>query len=267
MDFKETFFISHGPPTALTDKSSPVRHYMESWKEKILRQKPTSILVVSAHWRTAEPSVNVVDRHDTIYDFVGFPECLYKLKYPAPGAPELAKRVKEVLMASGIKCVAEDNSRGLDHATWVPLMLMYPEVDIPVCELSVLTDKDGTYHYNIGKALAPLKEEGILIIGSGSTTHNLGSRLESEDGSFSSCAAEFDDWLKEALLTGRFEDVNHDEEKAPHSKRAHPKPYHFLTLHVAMGAAGENAKAELIHHSWSQNTGRSLAAYKFMTSA
>ncbi|CAK9165847.1 unnamed protein product [Ilex paraguariensis] len=184
------------------------------------------------------------------------------LKYEAPGAPELAKRVKEMLLASGLEQVNEDEKRGLDHGAWVPLMLMFPEADIPVCQLSVQTNKDATYHYNLGRALAPLKEEGVLIVGSGATTHNLRALRQSSDNSVASWAEEFDTWLREALLSGRYEDVNQYAEKAPHAKVAHPWPDHFYPLHVAMGAAGKKAKAELIHHSWSLNS-LSYASYKF----
>jgi 4,5-DOPA dioxygenase extradiol len=126
-----------------------------------------------------------------------------QLKYPAPGAPKLAKRVKELVEASGLSRVDEDKKRGLDHGTWVPLMLMYPEADIPVCQLSVSSNKDGTYHYNLGKALAPLKDEGVLIIGSGSATHNL--RAMAPRGSPTpTWASAFDSWLKESLVEGRY---------------------------------------------------------------
>jgi len=129
-------------------------------------------------------------------------DVLYQLKYPAPGAPDLAKRVKELLNESGFNRVDEDKKRGLDHGAWVPLMLMYPEADIPVCQLSVQSDLDGTYHYNLGKALAPLKDEGVLIMGSGSAVHNLGT-LNPRAG-VSPWALEFDNWLKDALLDGRY---------------------------------------------------------------
>lgn len=125
----------------------------------------------------------------------------HQLKYPAPGAPQVAKRVKELLQAAGFNRVDEDKKRGLDHGAWVPLMLMYPEADIPVCQLSLQTEKDGTYHYNMGKALAPLKQQGVLIIGSGSATHNL--RAMRPGGAVPSWASEFDTWLKDALLQGR----------------------------------------------------------------
>ncbi|KAF5188312.1 4,5-DOPA dioxygenase extradiol [Thalictrum thalictroides] len=262
----DTFFISHGSPTLSIDDSLPARHFLKSWQEKgYLHEKPKSILIVSAHWETSEPTVNVVTGlNDTIHDFYGFPKVMYQLKYPAPGAPELAKRTKELLTTSGFKSVKEDKARGLDHGAWVPLMLMYPQADIPVCQLSVQTEMDGSYHYNMGKALAPLREEGVLIIGSGSATHNLRAldRSGESDSPVASWAEEFDTWLKESLLSGRYEDVNNYEKKAPSAKKAHPWPEHFYPLHVALGAAGEKAKAELIHHSWSLGA-LSYASYRF----
>ncbi|TYH20299.1 hypothetical protein ES288_A05G420000v1, partial [Gossypium darwinii] len=231
-----------------------------SWKDKVFPQKPKAILVISGQWDTSFPAVNIVHRNDTIYDFYGFPDRMYKLKYPAPGAPELALRVKELLMGSGFKRVDEDRERGLDHGAWVPLMLMYPEADIPVCQLSVQSKRDGNYHYNLGKALAPLKGEGVLIMGSGSATHNL--RAPRIVDGIVPWALEFDTWLKDALLQGKYEDVNCYQEKAPHAKMAHPCPDHFYPLQVAMGAAGENAKAKLIHHSW-QLGSLSYASYQF----
>lgn len=128
---------------------------------------------------------------------------IVQLKYPAPAAPNLGRKVKELLEASGIERVDEDRARGLDHGAWVPLMLMYPEADIPVCQLSVCSNRDGAFHYEMGKALAPLKEEGVLIIGSGSATHNLRSarRDAVHDVPW---AVEFVSWLKDSLLNGRY---------------------------------------------------------------
>ncbi|KAE8725411.1 4,5-DOPA dioxygenase extradiol [Hibiscus syriacus] len=264
LTMKDTFYISHGSPMLSIDESLPARHFLQSWKDKVFSLKPKSILVISGHWDTSFPAVNIVQRNDTIYDFYGFPDPMYKLKYPASGAPELALRVKELLMASGFKRVDEDRERGLDHGAWVPLMLMYPEADIPVCQLSVQSERDGNYHYNLGKALAPLKDEGVLIMGSGATTHNLrtlSKNMGSAGGVFP-WALEFDNWVKDALLQGRYEDVNHFQEKAPYAKMAHPWPDHFYPLHVAMGAAGENAKAKLIHQSWELGS-LSYSSYQF----
>ncbi|KAG5396953.1 hypothetical protein IGI04_018767 [Brassica rapa subsp. trilocularis] len=252
----QTFFLSHGSPTLSIDDSLEARQFFKSWTNKVLPQKPKSILVISAHWDTKVPTVNTVLRNSTIHDFYGFPDPMYKLKYEAPGAIELGKRVKELLMGEGgMKRVDEDKNRGLDHGAWVPLMLMYPEADIPVCQLSVQSSQSGTYHYNMGKALAPLKDEGVLIIGSGSATHNL-RKLDFNitNGSAVPWALAFDHWLRDSLLQGRYGDVNEWEEKAPNAKMAHPWPEHFYPLHVAMGAAGGDAKAEQIHTSWQLGT-------------
>ncbi|CAN1181040.1 Extradiol ring-cleavage dioxygenase [Linum perenne] len=263
----DTFFISHGSPRLAIDHFLPASHFLKSWQHKVYpfhnNPKPKAILIISGHWDTKLPSVNSVDRNDTIHDFSGFPQQLYQLKYTPPGAPKLASKVKDLLMASGFDQVVEDKERGLDHGAWMPLMLMYPEADIPVCQLSVQSDQDGTYHYNMGKALAPLRQEGVLIIGSGAATHN----LEALDFSATSSvvppwALQFNTWLKDSLLEARYEDVNEYEEKAPHGKMAHPWPEHFFPLHVAIGAAGEDSKAKLIHQSWTHGS-FSYASYQF----
>ncbi|XP_011089345.1 4,5-DOPA dioxygenase extradiol [Sesamum indicum] len=264
---KETFYISHGSPTLSIDDSLPARHFLKSFRQKVLTEKPKAILIISGHWETSEPAVNAVSGPcETIYDFYGFPDVMYKLKYSAPGAPELATRVKELLLKSGFGSVHVDKKRGLDHGAWVPLMLMYPEADIPVCQLSVQTHKDAAHHYRLGKALALLKDEGVLIIGSGAATHNLRMINRQNGDSVAPWAYEFDNWIKEALLEGRYEDVNDYEEKAPYARVAHPRPDHFYPLHVAMGAAGENTRGEVVHHSWSYGT-LSYASYKFSDKA
>ncbi|XP_047312159.1 extradiol ring-cleavage dioxygenase-like [Impatiens glandulifera] len=268
MVVNDTFFISHGSPTLSIDDSLPARHFLKSFRHLVFTQNPSAIVVISAHWETAEPTVNAVaGESSTIYDFYGFPQSMYKIKYPAPGSPKLAKRIRELLETSGFPRVKEDKERGLDHGAWVLLMLMYPDANIPVCQLSIQPDKDATYHYNMGRALASLKEEGVLIIGSGSATHNLRALSQSFDGSVPGWAFEFDAWLTDALHSGRYEDVNRYEEKAPHAKMAHPWPDHFYPLSVAMGAAagggggGKSTKAELVHHSWSRTL--SYASYRF----
>ncbi|XLT09100.1 hypothetical protein HN51_054893 [Arachis hypogaea] len=217
LSLKETFYISHGSPMLAIHDSIEIRNVLKSWKN-IYPQTPSAILIISAHWDTRVPSVNIVERNDTIHDFYGFPKPFYQIKYPAPGAPQLARKVRDLLQKSGFNAVEEDRRRGLDHGAWVPLMLMYPEASIPVCQLSVQSHKDGSHHYNMGKALSSLKDEGILIIGSGSAVHNLRELVR--DGSSG---------------------------KAPQLKKAHPSPEHFFPLHVAIGAAGGNPTAKVVH--------------------
>ncbi|TVU36301.1 hypothetical protein EJB05_18231 [Eragrostis curvula] len=267
----DTFYLSHGAPTLSIDDSIPARHFFKSWLPARVAgdQTPRAILVVSGHWETATPAVNVIrGTNDTIYDFYGFPKPMYQLKYPAPGAPDVALRTKELLEQAGFGPVKEDHSRGLDHGAWVPLMLMYPDANIPVCQLSVQTGRDGAYHYELGRALAPLREDGVLIVGSGSATHNLGRILRTFAPTSHepppAWAAEFDAWLRDSLVAGRHDDVKRYREKAPHAEVAHPSPDHFYPLHVALGAAGDGCKAELIHHSWSNAT-LSYASYRFTT--
>ncbi|CAA0811969.1 Extradiol ring-cleavage dioxygenase [Striga hermonthica] len=259
---KDTFYISHGSPTLSIDDSLPARHFLKSFQHKVLHDRPAAILIVSGHWETSDPTVNAVSGPcETIHDFYGFPDQMYDLRYPAPGSPQLAAKVKQLLEGSGIGPVHVDRRRGLDHGAWVPLMLMYPAADIPVCQLSVQTHRDAAHHYRVGQALAPLKDEGVLIVGSGAATHNL-RKMGRAGGGVAGWAEEFDSWIKAALEEGRYEDVNDYEAKAPHARVAHPRPDHFYPLHVAMGAAGENTRGYLVHHSWSYQT-LSYASYKF----
>ncbi|KAM1383255.1 hypothetical protein ACFX13_036380 [Malus domestica] len=151
MAVKDTFYLSLGSPTLSIDDAIPARKLLQSWNQTVYPHKPTSILIISAHRETAVPT----------------------LKYPAPGSPHLANRVMQLLTSSGFGPADVDSKRGINHGAWVPLMMMYPERDIPVCQLSIQTERDAAYHYNMDRALAPLKDEGVLIVGSGSATHNL----------------------------------------------------------------------------------------------
>ncbi|XP_028060228.1 4,5-DOPA dioxygenase extradiol-like [Camellia sinensis] len=257
----DTFFIPHAM-SAHSFETTESRPFLRSWKEVVKMPKPKSILIVSAHWDTSHPTVNVSHHNETMYDFANnFPAFLYQVKYPAPGAPQLGLRVKELLIKSGFETVDEDGDRGLDHAAWFPLMLMYPEADIPVCELSVQSSKDGTHHYHVGKALSPLREEGVLIIGSGGATNNVAA-IPQEEGEVLPWALHFNNWLKDSLLSGRHEDVIDYEKKAPYAKMAHPEPDHFYPLLVALGASGKGSKAELIHQSWGARC-LSFASFRF----
>jgi len=164
-----SLFLSHGAPTLpLTD--TPARSFLQQLGHML--ERPKAILVISAHWETAVPTVSAVDSNETIHDFGGFPRALYDMRYPAPGSPHFAARVSEHLRAAGFDCNV-DRRRGLDHGAWVPLLLMYPQADIPVLQLSVQPHLGPEHHLRVGRALAALRQEGVLIIGSGSFTHDL----------------------------------------------------------------------------------------------
>ncbi|KAJ1692261.1 hypothetical protein LUZ63_008959 [Rhynchospora breviuscula] len=259
----DTFFIGHGPVKVIIDETIPVRSFLQAWKSDTLPETPKAILMISGHWDTLDtPTVNglATEPNDILYDFTGFPEFFYQLKYPAPGAPHVAQRVKDLLDTAGFGPVKEDKARGLDHGAWIPLKLMYPDANIPVCELSVQTGKSAGYHYKLGSALAPLRDEGVLIIGSGHVTHNFKARGP-EDKPIPKWASDFDAWFKDALLNGRYDDVNTCE-KVEGYKMNHIKPDHLFPLHIALGAAGKGAKATLMHHSWTDNV-ISYASYRF----
>nr|QED20606.1 4,5-dioxygenase-like protein [Glottiphyllum longum] len=262
---RETYFLTHGDPIMYIDKTIKLRHFLESWKEKVyLKKSPKSILMISAHWGTDHPTVTTVDHPETIHDYDDYPDPLYQIKYPVSGAPKLAKRVQELLASSGLKCEV-DNKRGFDHGVWFPLQFMYPEAEIPVCQLSVQPSLDGAHHFNMGKALAPLMDEDVLIIGSGGAVHPSDDTPHCPN-SVAPWAAEFDTWLVDAVMNGRYEDVNNYNKLAPNWELAHPGPEHLYPLHVAIGAAGEKSIAETIHNSWARNGVFGYASFKFTCS-
>ena len=239
-------FLSHGAPTLpLTD--TPARSFLRQWGIKL--QRPKAILVVSAHWETAEPMVNAVDVNDTIHDFYGFPPELYELRYAAPGAPDIAERIVDKLNAAGLGC-GIDRRRGLDHGAWVPLLLMYPNADIPVLQLSVQTHLGPEHHLRIGRALASLRLEGVLIIGSGSFTHDLSEfRGHGPNDPSPDWVDGFADWFDAALTNSQIADLIDYRRQAPFAVKNHPTEEHLLPLYVALGAAGADARSERLHAS------------------
>ncbi len=248
-----TLFVSHGAPTLIID-DCPTREFLLKLGQELGR--PKGIVCVSAHWATVEPRVTMQPNPSTLYDFGGFPDELYSLKYPAPGDPILAKRVVALLHAQGITADT-DISRGYDHGAWVPLMLMYPDADIPVIQLSVQPHKGPEHHLAIGKALQALREEGVLIIASGAATHNIrdffGRKLAAEPLPY---ALEFTDWLKDVVVNGRNDELLHYAD-APHAAKNHPTPEHFLPLFVTLGAGGTG---EVVHDAYTYGA-ISMAAF------
>ena len=227
-------FAAHGAPVLLDDKVWMGE--LASWAKAM--PKPRSMVVVSAHWEEPVATLGATHPVPLIYDFGGFPERYYQTKYPAPGAPELAARIRALLGGRGIP-VEEDGGRGLDHGAYVPLVPMYPEADVPVLQLSMPTLDPKTL-FALGQALAPLRNEGVLIFGSGFLTHNM--RYAFRPG-IPAWAKEFDDWAADAL--GRFDvDALQDfHARAPAASTALPTWEHYAPLLVAAGAASEGRHA------------------------
>lgn len=197
-----------------------------------------AIVVVSPHWQTRGVRISGSTAPDTIHDFGGFPAPLYALQYPAPGEPGIAAQALGLLLAAGFDA-AIDPRRGLDHGAWVPLRYLKPEADVPVVQVSMPHDLDTAGALRLGQALAPLREHGVLVIGSGSLTHNLYEfRQHINDPDY---AQAFADWIAETVAHGDVESLVYYRSRAPHAQRAHPTEEHYLPLLVALGAsdAGE----------------------------
>lgn len=249
-----TIFVSHGAPTLILG-DSPARAFLASLGKQLPR--PRAIVAVSAHWDTDVPAVSLARQPETIHDFYGFPDALYRLRYAAPGAPELAERVARLTGA------AHDAHRGLDHGAWVPAMLGWPEADIPIFQLSVQPAESPAHHIALGRKLAALRAEDILVMGSGSATHNLRALVRGGgDSEPEPWAQEFDDWLAETVEKGDEAALADYRARAPGAGDAHPTDEHFLPLHVAYGAAGEGARGRALHRSFLLGS-LSMASYAF----
>jgi len=254
-----SIFLGHGAPNlSLTD--APARRFLAGLGDQL--GKPSAILVASAHWETNTPVVNAVASNQTIHDFYGFPRELYHLTYPAPGSAKLAETAADLLCGAGLASQT-DRMRGLDHGAWVPLLLMYPEADIPVVQISLQPQLGPAHHLQLGRALAPLRDHGVLILGSGSLTHDLsrfrGNRLDAPPPAD---VSDFADWMEIALLEGRTCDLLTYRRQAPHGVRNHPSEEHLLPLFVALGAAGATSRTEQLHRSTTYGILR-MDAYAF----
>jgi 4,5-DOPA dioxygenase extradiol len=249
-----TVFVSHGAPTLILE-DLPARAFLAGLAA--LLPRPKAIIAVSAHCNTDRPAVSTAARPQTIHDFYGFPEALYRLRYDAPGNPELARRVARMTGAD------VDPEHGLDHGAWVPAMLGWPEADIPIFQLSVQPARDPAHHIALGRALVALREEGILVLGSGSATHNLRRLVRGQrDARPEAWAEAFDDWLARTLEDGDEAALADYRSRAPFAREAHPTDEHFLPLHVAFGAAGRGARGKALHRSFTARN-LSMAAYAF----
>jgi 4,5-DOPA dioxygenase extradiol len=203
---------------------------------------------------------------ETIHDFGGFPQELYALRYPVKGAPELAASAVDLLKKAGI-AAGVDGCRGLDHGAWVPLRWMYPEADVPIVQLSLQPALGAAHHLHLGRALAPLVDEGVLMIGSGHTTHNLRDWMTNPRRAEPlRYVQEFAGWLRERLAANDVEALLDWREQAPAAARAHPSEEHFLPLFVAYGAAGESVRAEPIVDGF-ENGALAMDSYRFRSVA
>ena len=227
-------YLSHGAPPLADDETWTAE--LGEWGADLPR--PRSILVVSAHWEAAPVTIGATETVPLTYDFWGFPERYYGVRYEAPGAPELAAQVRARLSGPGQQ-VHQDANRGLDHGAYVPLVEMFPKADIPVLQVS-MPSLDPHQLFQLGRGLAPLRDEGVLIIGSGFTTHNLReARFGDTSGSAPQWGREFDDWARQTVEGGDVDAVLDFENSAPAAHRAHPRTEHFAPLFVSLGATAD----------------------------
>lgn len=226
-------YFGHGAPPLADDKLWTSQ--FAAWSAELPR--PKAILVISAHWESAPLTIGATTTVPLVYDFWGFPERYYQVTYPAPGAPQLAASVRALLSGSGTP-VAEAPARGLDHGAYVPLKEMYPEADVPVLQISMPT-LDPEELFALGRRLAPLRDEGVLIMGSGFLTHNLSCVDMSRGPDYAppSWSAEFDDWAAQAVHTGDVDALLDWQAKGPAATIAHPRSEHLAPLFVALGAS------------------------------
>ncbi len=253
-------FLSHGSPMTALGGDELSR----TWGRLAERlSRPAAILMVSAHWTTRVPVISGSALPETIHDFGGFPAELYALRYPAPGDPALAQRLKQRLSDAGI-AAGIDASHGLDHGAWVPLRVLFPKADIPVVQLSVQPERCARHHFALGAALAPLANENILIIGSGHLTHNLTDYMRPAGERPAADSRAFRDWVHTRLIDDRSdtsEALFDWQQRAPSAGFSHPTPEHFLPLFVALGAAGMNRRTEWLGGGWVED---SLAADNYL---
>jgi aromatic ring-opening dioxygenase catalytic subunit (LigB family) len=259
-----TLFISHGggPWPWIEERRTDFAGTLQ-WLQELpatLPAQPSAILSVSGHWEESDFTVATSSQPPMVYDYYGFPEHTYHIKYSAPGSPPLARRVHELLSGAGVRA-AEDAERGFDHGTFVPLAVMYPNADVPIVSLSLRANLDASEHIRMGAALQPLRDEGVLIVGSGLSYHNL--RALRSAASAGPVSEQFEAWLTRAVedpdVQSRSALLSRWAE-APAARLAHPREEHLIPLMVAAGAAGTSrGRLAFRDHVW----GVSMASYRF----
>jgi 4,5-DOPA dioxygenase extradiol len=236
MSRQPVLFISHGAPTFALNPGQLGPRLTQVGQQLA---RPEAVLIVSPHWMTRGVRVATGAAPETVHDFGGFDPKLYTLQYPAPGHPALAQRAIELLRATGWPAEAQEN-QGLDHGAWVPLRFLYPDADVPVFQVSLPAGLNPQQAYALGQALRPLRDEGVLVVGSGSLTHNLYEFRMDDDGAQAEYAREFAAWVRQTVEARDDARLLTTLDAAPHARRAHPTAEHFLPLLVAAGAASED---------------------------
>jgi 4,5-DOPA dioxygenase extradiol len=241
-------FVSHGAPT-LAIEPSPAKDFLTALGRDLDTRfgRPRAVLAVSAHWETSRPTVGTTAQPDTIHDFRGFPDELHRMKYPVPGAVEVADEARGLLERAGGE-TDRDPRRGLDHGAWVPLRLMYPDAGVPVAQISVQPTLGPAHHHRLGSALRPLREHGVLVLGSGSITHNL-RELLARPASELPYVTEFVDWIGERVEAGDVPALLDYRRRAPYATDNHPTDEHLLPLFAVVGAGSPGARPRRIHRS------------------
>jgi len=244
-----SLFLAHGSPM-LAVQDTAYTKFLEELGQKI--NKPKAIVIFTAHWESEIMTISSpADEYGTIYDFMGFPEELYQIKYPAKGSKEIVALLEDKFSVKGIQ-TKRDTSRGLDHGSWTLLSRLYPKADIPVVQVSVNPFLTPSEQYDIGLAINELGKEDILIIGSGVTVHNLRA-LKWEQTEPEDWAIQFDDWLIDRISKKDFTSLLNFEQLAPHAQLAVPRPEHFVPFFIAMGS-GTLDNARIIHRSYEMGT-------------
>ena len=244
MTIAPALFISHGAPTFALEPGL-LGPALNTLGQQLSGAKTVkAVLVVSPHWQTRNVSVMTTSVPETVHDFGGFPAVLYDLQYPVAGHPQLAAEVSRLLSQAGW-AVGVDERRGLDHGAWVPLRHLLPNADIPVFQVSMPVDLDTASAFNLGKALAPIRESGVMIVASGSMTHNL-YEFRHSGAAEQDYAIAFTHWIRQAVTSHDIEGLLDYRQRAPHAQRAHPTEEHFLPLLIALGARSDGEAAQVI---------------------
>jgi 4,5-DOPA dioxygenase extradiol len=237
-------FVSHGSPMLYVE-DVPARSFLATLPETI--GTPAAVVAISGHDIARAPSVGASATHEAVHDFHGFPRELYELTYAPPGDAALARDVLARLGKAGIDATLHDDP-GIDHGIWAPLKLMYPKADVPVVPLALTGSMDASLHLAMGRALEPLRDHAVLVMGSGSFTHNL-REMQRDSAATPQYVNEFRAWIARALASNDDDAIAHWRTRAPHAARAHPTPEHFEPLIVAYGAGGAQPRVEHLHSS------------------